>query len=153
MTHKEQILAELDALYDPSFAVPAGLNIPLGYRVLVRECSQEEHKTDGGIILSANSNLQNGKVGIVYRIGEGVTLPIKIGFKVLYNKTAFNGVVHRGVQYTDLMEHDIYSVVPPENYLHPYVPTTDDLRRQDRIAFTKRSQDKTDRAIDEIQNK
>ncbi len=152
MTHKEQVLAELEYLYDPNFQVPPGLFIPVGYRLLVKECSQEEHTTEAGIILAANSKLQNAKIGIVYRIGEAVTIPVKIGFKVAYNKHALNGIVHKGVQYTDLGEHDIYSVVPPENYLYPYVPTTEHLRRQELQDFTKRSLDKTDRELDRIQN-
>lgn len=152
MTHKEQILQELDSLYDPSFKIPAGLYIPLGQRVLVKECSQEEHKTQAGIIMKASSYLQDAKIGIVYRIGESVTLPIKPGFKVFYEKTAINSITHQSVTYMDLMEHQIYGVVPPENYLTPYVPTSEQVRRQGRIDATKRISDNTANKIDEIQN-
>lgn len=152
MTHKEQILAELASLYDPDFKIPPGLYIPLGQRVLVKEVPQEEYKTNAGIIVNGAANLQNARLGIVYRIGESVTTPIMPGFKVAYDKFALSGIIHDGVQYTDLADYQIYSVVPPENYLAIQVPNTDELRRQDRIDFTKRSQEKTDKEIDKIQN-
>lgn len=152
MNHKEQVLQELESLYDPNFKVPPGLFIPLGTRVLVKECSQEEYKTQAGIIISGAASLQNAKIGIVFRIGESVTIPIKIGHKVAYDKFALNGIVHNGIQYTDLMEHQVFSVVPPSNYLATYVPTKEDLRRKDRIDFTKRNHEITNSQIDKIQD-
>lgn len=152
MTHKEQILTELESLYDPTFKIPPGLYIPLGNRVLIREIAQGEYKTAAGLIMSGASQLQNARIGIVYRIGENVTMPIKPGFRIAYDRFALSGIVHDGIQYTDLQDYQIYSVVPPENYLAAHVPDNEEIRREGRQDFTKRSLDKTNKLMDEIQN-
>lgn len=153
MTHREKILQELETLHDPNFEIPAGLYIPLGDRILVKEDVQGDRALASGIIVPGSAALQNAKIGVVYRMGEGVTHPIKPGMKVAYDKFALAGIYHNGVQYTDLMGHQVYSVVPPENYLEAHSVTTEEIRRKDRVDFNKRSLDKTDKEIDQILNK
>ncbi len=151
-THKEQVIDELNSLYDPNFKIPPGLYIPLGQRVLVKEIVQPEKKTAAGILLPSAAKLEHARIGVVYRIGEGVTMPIKVGMTVAYDKNVYMGIIHDGTQYTDLMEHQIFSVVPPDNYLAPHVADNNEKRRADRIDSQKKYTKKVNSKMDEIQN-
>lgn len=152
MTHKETILAELENCYDKNLQVPEGLYIPYGQKLLIKECPQEEYRTAAGIVVPGSNSLQHAKIGVVYRVGEGVQGPIKIGMTVAFDKHVNFGVTHKGESYYSVEEFQVHAIVPPKNYLMPHVPDTEENRRSERIDRTKRIKDKTDLAMDALDN-
>lgn len=152
MTHKEQILSELENCYDKNFKVPEGLYIPYGQKTLILECPQDEFQTEGGIILSKSNHLQHAKIGVVYRVGEGVIGPLKIGMTVAFDKHVNFGITHGNKTYYSVEEFQIHAIVPPKNYLMPHVADTEENRRSERIDRTKRIVKDSNEKADIIQN-
>jgi len=140
-------------MIDPSFeGVPEGLYIPLGNRVLILECSQQEQVTVSGIIMPGSKDVANSKLGIVYRKGSLVNPDIKIGMRVCYGKESNLGLSHNGKFYHDVDQFFINAIVPPSNYITPYIPGFEDKKRADRIDNNKRALKKVDEVFDKIVN-
>ena len=90
--------------------------VPLGDRVVLKQCEAEE-TTKSGIILagSAQEKPQEAKVvavgpgGMVD--GKEVTMQVKEGDKVIYSKYAGNEVKVDGEEYISVKQNDILAIV------------------------------------------
>lgn len=90
--------------------------VPLGDRVVLKQCEAEE-TTKSGIILagSAQEKPQEAKVvavgpgGMVD--GKEVTMQVKEGNKVIYSKYAGNEVKVDGEEYIIVKQNDILAIV------------------------------------------
>ena len=90
--------------------------VPLGDRVVLKQCEAEE-TTKSGIILagSAQEKPQGAKVvavgpgGMVD--GKEVTMQVKEGDKVIYSKYAGNEVKVDGEEYIIVKQNDILAIV------------------------------------------
>ncbi|GFI32188.1 MAG: co-chaperone GroES [Lachnospiraceae bacterium] len=90
--------------------------VPLGDRVVLKQCEAEE-TTKSGIILagSAQEKPQEAKVvavgpgGMVD--GKEVTMQVKEGDKVIYSKYAGNEVKVDGEEYIIVKQNDILAIV------------------------------------------
>ncbi|EOS22183.1 chaperonin [Lachnospiraceae bacterium 3-1] len=93
--------------------------VPLGDRVVLKQCEAEE-TTKSGIILagSAQEKPQEAKVvavgpgGMVD--GKEVTMQVKEGDKVIYSKYAGNEVKVDGEEYIIVKQNDILAIVENE---------------------------------------
>jgi co-chaperonin GroES (HSP10) len=131
---REARLKELQNLpIDESFSIPAGLIIPFGDNILLKEVMQGEIKSKSGIITKVPASKTIGaSVGLVMGIGEEVTIPVHLGMKVYYEPTTMLRVYHNGDEYIQMSQHLIFGAVPPETYLEAYVPDSIALRRESR---------------------
>ena len=90
--------------------------VPLGDRVVLKQCEEEE-TTKSGVILagSAQEKPQEAKVvavgpgGMVD--GKEVTMQVKEGDKVIYSKYAGNEVKVDGEEYIIVKQNDILAIV------------------------------------------
>lgn len=90
--------------------------IPLGDRVVLKQCEAEE-TTKSGIIL-ASAAQEKPQEAVVVAVGPGgvvdgkeVTMQVKEGDKVIYSKYAGNEVKLDGEEYIIVKQNDILAVV------------------------------------------
>ena len=90
--------------------------VPLGDRVVLKQCETEE-TTKSGIILTPKAQekpvtaevVAVGPVGMVD--GKEVTMQVKVGDKVIYSKYAGNEVKLDDVEYVIVRQNDILAIV------------------------------------------
>lgn len=94
--------------------------IPLGDRVVLKQCEAEE-TTKSGIIL-AGSAQEKPQEAVVVAVGPGgivdgkeVTMQVKEADKVIYSKYAGNEVKLDGEDYIIVKQSDILAVVETES--------------------------------------
>ena len=90
--------------------------VPLGDRVVLKQCETEE-TTKSGIILTAKAQEKPGTAEVV-AVGPGgmvdgkeVTMQVKAGDKVIYSKYAGNEVKLDDVEYVIVRQNDILAIV------------------------------------------
>lgn len=90
--------------------------VPLGDRVVLKQCEAEE-KTKSGIILTSKTQekpqeaevIAVGPGGVVD--GKEVTMQVKVGDKVIYSKYSGNEVKLGEEEYIVVRQNDILAVV------------------------------------------
>ena len=90
--------------------------VPLGDRVVLKQCEAEE-TTKSGIILTSASQ-EKPQEAVVIAVGPGgvvdgkeVTMQVKEGDKVIYSKYAGNEVKLDGEEYIIVRQNDILALV------------------------------------------
>ena len=90
--------------------------VPLGDRVVLKQCEAEE-TTKSGIILTSASQ-EKPQEAVVTAVGPGgvvdgkeVTMQVKEGDKVIYSKYAGNEVKLDGEEYIIVRQNDILAIV------------------------------------------
>ena len=90
--------------------------VPLGDRVVLKQCEAEE-TTKSGIILTSASQ-EKPQEAVVIAVGPGgvvdgkeVTMQVKEGNKVIYSKYAGNEVKLDGEEYIIVRQNDILAIV------------------------------------------
>ncbi len=90
--------------------------VPLGDRVVLKQCEAEE-TTKSGIILAGTAQEKPQEAEVV-AVGPGgnvdgkeVTMQVKVGDKVIYSKYAGNEVKLDGEEYIIVKQNDILAVV------------------------------------------
>lgn len=90
--------------------------VPLGDRVVLKQCEAEE-TTKSGIILAGSAQEKPQEAEVV-AVGPGgmvdgkeVTMQVKEGDKVIYSKYAGNEVKLEGNEYIIVKQNDILAVV------------------------------------------
>ena len=90
--------------------------VPLGDRVVLKQCEAEE-TTKSGIILTGSAQEKPQEAEVV-AVGPGwlvdgkeVTMQVKEGDKVIYSKYAGNEVKLEGNEYIIVKQNDILAVV------------------------------------------
>ncbi|MCI9004626.1 MAG: co-chaperone GroES [Lachnospiraceae bacterium] len=90
--------------------------VPLGDRVVLKQCEAEE-TTKSGIILTGSAQEKPQEAEVV-AVGPGgmvdgkeVTMQVKEGNKVIYSKYAGNEVKLEGNEYIIVKQNDILAVV------------------------------------------
>ncbi|MCI9446982.1 MAG: co-chaperone GroES [Lachnospiraceae bacterium] len=90
--------------------------VPLGDRVVLKQCEAEE-TTKSGIILAGSAQEKPQEAEVV-AVGPGgnvdgkeVTMQVKVGDKVIYSKYAGNEVKLDGEEYIIVKQNDILAVV------------------------------------------
>ena len=90
--------------------------VPLGDRVVLKQCEAEE-MTKSGIILTGSAQEKPQEAEVV-AVGPGgmvdgkeVTMQVKEGDKVIYSKYAGNEVKLEGNEYIIVKQNDILAVV------------------------------------------
>ena len=90
--------------------------VPLGDRVVLKQCEAEE-TTKSGIILTGNAQEKPQEAKVV-AVGPGgmvdgkeVTMQVKEGDKVIYSKYAGNEVKVDGEEYIIVKQNDILAIV------------------------------------------
>ena len=90
--------------------------VPLGDRVVLKQCEAEE-TTKSGIILTSASQ-EKPQEAVVIAVGPGgvvdgkeVTMQVKEGDKVIYSKYAGNEVKLDGEEYIIVRQNDILAIV------------------------------------------
>ena len=90
--------------------------VPLGDRVVLKQCEAEE-TTKSGIILAGSAQEQPQEAEVV-AVGPGgmvdgkeVTMQVKEGDKVIYSKYAGNEVKVDGEEYIIVKQNDILAIV------------------------------------------
>ena len=88
--------------------------VPLGDRVVLKECVAEE-TTKSGIVLptSSQEKPQYAEVVAVGAVvdGEKIEMQVKVGDKVIYSRYAGNDVELDGEKYIIVKQNDIHAVV------------------------------------------
>jgi len=132
LTWQEQRLLNLKNLpIEPNFKIPEGLYIPFLDNVLIREVKQGEMKTKTGI--SGASQTIGASIGVIYAIGEGVTLPVSLGMRVYYEPTTKLRVIFEGEEFIQIGQYYVFGAVPPDNYLETKgALTVNEKRRESR---------------------
>ncbi len=94
--------------------------VPLGDRVVLKQCEAEE-TTKSGIILAGSAQEKPQEAEVV-AVGPGgnvdgkeVTMQVKTGDKVIYSKYAGNEVKVDGEEYIIVKQNDILAVVTESN--------------------------------------
>lgn len=157
MTHKERQLNLVQELpIEKEFQIPDGLLIPSGAQILIKRIGQDPFISKGGIIVPEQSTKKKGLHGIVMAIGPDVDIEsslVKLGIKVEFREGLEEDTLHNGEAYLLIDQFHIKGIVPDGNFKHPKYPTNDELRREDRIEFTKRSQKKSKQQMDELEGR
>ncbi len=90
--------------------------VPLGDRVVLKQCEAEE-TTKSGIILTSASQ-EKPQEAVVIAVGPGgvvdgkeVTMQVKEGDKVIYSEYAGNEVKLDGEEYIIVRQNDILAIV------------------------------------------
>ena len=90
--------------------------VPLGDRVVLKQCEAEE-TTKSGIILTSAAQ-EKPQEAVVVAVGPGgvvdgkeVTMQVKEGDKVIYSKYAGNEVKLDGEEYIIVRQNDILAIV------------------------------------------
>ena len=90
--------------------------VPLGDRVVLKQCETEE-TTKSGIILTPKAQ-EKPVTAEVVAVGPGgmadgkeVTMQVKVGDKVIYSKYAGNEVKLDDVEYVIVRQNDILAIV------------------------------------------
>ncbi len=90
--------------------------VPLGDRVVLKQCEAEE-TTKSGIILTGSAQEKPQEAEVV-AVGPGgnvdgkeVTMQVKVGDKVIYSKYAGNEVKLDGEDYIIVKQNDILAIV------------------------------------------
>ena len=90
--------------------------VPLGDRVVLKQCEAEE-TTKSGIILTGSAQEKPQEAEVV-AVGPGgnvdgkeVTMQVKVGDKVIYSKYAGNEVKLDGEEFMIVRQNDILAVV------------------------------------------
>lgn len=90
--------------------------VPLGDRVVLKQCEAEE-TTKSGIILAGSAQEKPQEAEVV-AVGPGgnvdgkeVTMQVKVGDKVIYSKYAGNEVKLDGEEYIIVKQNDILAIV------------------------------------------
>ena len=90
--------------------------VPLGDRVVLKQCETEE-TTKSGIILTPKAQ-EKPVTAEVVAVGPGgmvdgkeVTMEVKVGEKVIYSKYAGNEVKLDDVEYVIVRQNDILAIV------------------------------------------
>ena len=90
--------------------------VPLGDRVVLKECVAEE-TTKSGIILTSSAQEKPQEAEVI-AVGPGgmvdgkeVTMQVKVGDQVIYSKYAGNEVKVDGEEYIIVRQSDILAVV------------------------------------------
>ena len=90
--------------------------VPLGDRVVLKQCETEE-TTKSGIILTPKAQ-EKPVTAEVVAVGSGgmvdgkeVTMQVKVGDKVIYSKYAGNEVKLDDVEYVIVRQNDILAIV------------------------------------------
>ena len=90
--------------------------VPLGDRVVLKQCEAEE-TTKSGIILTSAAQ-EKPQEAVVIAVGPGgvvdgkeVTMQVKEGDKVIYSKYAGNEVKLDGEEYIIVRQNDILAIV------------------------------------------
>lgn len=86
--------------------------IPLGDRVVIKQC-EAETKTKSGIVL-ASSNQEKPQEAEVIAVGPGtadVKMELSVGQRVIYSKYAGTEVKYDGVEYIVIKQSDILAIV------------------------------------------
>ncbi len=137
-TFKEQRLEELDNIpLHEDFEFIPGLPLPLGDSVLVKECTQDEYKTKGGIVIPGGDRLSHAKIGICMARGEECRLPIKEGQVVAFDQLCQFGIKHNDVSYISVASHMVYFVIPSQTHLQTHHKDFNEKRREKRLAGAK----------------
>ena len=89
--------------------------VPLGDRVVLKECVAEE-TTKSGIVLptSSQEKPQYAEVAVgpgAVVDGEKIEMQVKVGDKVIYSRYAGNDVELDGEKYIIVKQNDIHAVV------------------------------------------
>ncbi len=94
--------------------------VPLGDRVVLKQCEAEE-TTKSGIILAGSAQEKPQEAEVV-AVGPGgnvdgkeITMQVKAGDKVIYSKYAGNEVKLDGEEYIIVKQNDILAVVTESN--------------------------------------
>lgn len=90
--------------------------VPLGDRVVLKQCEAEE-TTKSGIILAGSAQEKPQEAEVV-AVGPGgnvdgkeITMQVKVGDKVIYSKYAGNEVKLDGEEYIIVKQNDILAIV------------------------------------------
>ena len=87
--------------------------VPLGDRVVLKQCEAEE-KTKSGIILAGQAKEKPQEAEVI-AVGPGggkeVTMQVAVGQKVIYSKYAGTEVKLDGEEYIIVRQNDILAVV------------------------------------------
>lgn len=147
---KSRRLAEL-ANMPPhkDYAPVPGIFIPNGDVVTVKECSQEEYKTKGGIIMGGSDHLEHAKIGFIINRGEECRLPYKEGDTIAFDRACTFGFHYEGVNYLRVPSYMVYFRVPPKTYLEPHYADFFEKRRESRIAGEKAVRKREDDKLEE----
>lgn len=131
----------------------SGIFIPYGDVVTIRECSQEEYKTKGGIIMAPGEHLEHCKIGYVINKGEECRLPLNDGDTVAFDKSCSFGFIYDGISYLRVPSYQVFFRVPPKTYLEPHYADFFEKRRESRIegekAVRKREDEKLEQRFEE----
>lgn len=114
-----------------------GIFIPYGDVVTVRECSQDEYKTKGGIIMGGSDHLEHAKIGFIINRGEGCQLPVKEGDTIAFDRSCSFGFHYEGVNYLRVPSFQVFFRVPPKTYLEPHYADFFENRRESRRKGSK----------------
>ena len=90
--------------------------LPLGDRVVLKQCEAEE-TTKSGIILTSSAQEKPQEAEVV-AVGPGgmvdgkeITMHVAVGQKVIYSKYAGTEVKYDGVEYIIVKQNDILAIV------------------------------------------
>lgn len=128
----------------PDYKPVEGIFIPNGDVVTIKECSQDEYKTKGGIIMGGSDNLEHAKIGFIINRGEECRLPYKEGDTVAFDRSCSYGFHYEGVNYLRVPSYMVHFRVPPKTYLEPHYKDFFEKRRESRIAGQKKAQKRDD---------
>lgn len=147
---KSRRLAELANMPPhPDYKPIPGIFIPNGDVVTVRECSQEEYKTRGGIIMAPGEHLEHCRVGYIINLGEECRLPYKEGDTIAFDKSCQFGFMYEGISYLRVPSFQVFFRVPPKTYLEPHYADFFEKRRESRVAGEKAVRKREDNKLEE----
>ena len=147
---KSRRLAELANLpKHKNYKAIEGMLIPLGDVLTIKECSQEEYKTKGGIIMAPGENLEHARIGWVVNKGELCTLPVLEGQTVAFDRSCIYGFHYEGENYLRVPSFMVHFVVPPKTYLEPHYADFFEKRRESRVAGEKAVRNREDNKLEE----
>lgn len=115
----------------------SGIYIPFGDVVTVRECSQDEYKTKGGIIMGGGEHMEHCKIGYIINLGEECRLPVKAGDTIAFDRSCSFGFNFDGNNYLRVPSFQVFFRIPPDTYLEPHYADFFEKRRKSRNAGGK----------------
>lgn len=151
---KEKRLVELENMPPHRDYKPIeGMLLPLGDVVTIKECSQDEYKTKGGIIMGGSDHLEHARMGWIVNKGEECRLPIKEGQTVAFDRSCTYGFHYKGQNYLRVPSFMVHFIVPEKTYLEPHYKDFFEKRRESRLkgskAAGKRDNDKLNEKFDD----
>lgn len=143
--------AALTIPLEKGFQLPDRFPIPLRKFLWVKKIERQgedaQNKTEAGILLidSIAKNTIIPDMAVIYNVGPEVTEMLRPGLRVMINPFNDTTVMIKGITYHRVMEEEIYSIIPPEGFVHVGVKSDRQIIREGRAAGMERAEKRDDK--------